>query len=842
MLSLIAAVILYTNLTSTVERILPSGESVYERVVSYGNADVRFVGASATSRLTLTGGATAATSPIDNRPTTSYSSAFRFDVPVDFANDDANGGVRYIYAGGSFFTRPVRLVNSTQPLSIRRVKTQTVSFSGAECTADFSKAQSLSLGVIGTSYNGIVFTVSYGATAKLPRTTIAKGSTLEVKGSNAAVDVAGELRMYDDMYMNGSTPTYTKLVVYNYGSLVCDEFIQGPQNGSAVSIVSNGRFTALEGITVSSSNGAAFGATNCTLRTKNLNLYGEATAKLGGNITLDVSSITTLVGRVEFASGSVLTAKGNGAVSFLEGAKLPELRLQDGAQLVFRAADPPNPRQGEVVRYEDFGAKGDGVTDDLMAIVSAHQYANGLKLPVRANDRATYYIGGDSTAVEIKTNTDFGKAHFTIDDSSPVSSAHHVFKVTSGESAIGLADRLGPLKKGAKSLGVTLPKTCLVRLIDNRIRHFIRWGTNANDGSDQQEVVVVAADGTIDPATALCWDYPEFSSAVAMPVDDEVLTVRGGVFTTLANQTDRNSYFGRGIQVLRSNTRLEGITHYVRGEEKTGATYNGFVNVSDAAFVEVTNCTFTAHRTYNAGTYDLTATRAAYLAISCCTQTIDILDGAYWGLMGSNFSRNLTLENCVFSRFDAHQGVANAAIRNCTLGYAGINAIGFGTFIVENTTGCGYQFINLREDYGSTWWGEMIVRNCTYIPGGGKGTQATVFGGRNLSNHDFGYECAMPRRIILDRLHIDDRKHPASYAGPYLFANFNPTNTSPRYVAQYPYAVPEKVLINQLTVASGKPLQLSSNPYMFRSVKLIDGLCSEPLSIMLTAKQKENRP
>ena len=41
------------------------------------------------------------------------------------------------------------------------------------------------------------------------------------------------------------------------------------------------------------------------------------------------------------------------------------------------------------VSYEDFGAIGDGVTDDMPAIVKAHEYANTEGLPVRAKDGAT---------------------------------------------------------------------------------------------------------------------------------------------------------------------------------------------------------------------------------------------------------------------------------------------------------------------------------------------------------------------------------------------------------------------------------------------------------------------
>ena len=43
----------------------------------------------------------------------------------------------------------------------------------------------------------------------------------------------------------------------------------------------------------------------------------------------------------------------------------------------------------DVVTYERFGAKGDGKTDDLSAIVAAHESANARGLPVKARSDAS---------------------------------------------------------------------------------------------------------------------------------------------------------------------------------------------------------------------------------------------------------------------------------------------------------------------------------------------------------------------------------------------------------------------------------------------------------------------
>ena len=78
----------------------------------------------------------------------------------------------------------------------------------------------------------------------------------------------------------------------------------------------------------------------------------------------------------------------------------------------------------------------------------------------------------------------------------------------------------------------------------------------------------------------------------------------------------------------------------------------------------------------------------------------------------------------------------------------------------------------------------------------------------------------MPERIVIDTLHIDDRNHPENYQGPAIFANFNRSLTSESYVEKYPYVRTKEVVLRNVTTASGKPLRLSDNPFMFKDVRV----------------------
>lgn len=484
----------------------------------------------------------------------------------------------------------------------------------------------------------------------------------------------------------------------------------------------------------------------------------------------------------------------------------------------------------DYITYEDFGAVGDGRADDQKAIVAAHAAANEKGLPVKAGAGRTYYIGKGAEVAVIKTDVDFGTANFVIDDRVLDDLRAAIFRIAPSRAPFPVKG-VTKLARGADRLGVSLPSTCLLEIQNSNVKQYIRYGLNQNKGSSQREVFLADPSGAIDPRTPIIWDYFAVTRLMAHPVDARPLVVRGGRFTTIANQSEsKYRYHSRGIFVNRSNVRIEGLRHYVTGEGENGAPYGGFVSISFSANVTVTGCLFTAHKTYRTigaagkpvsmGSYDISANNSVNVSYIGCRQTTDINDGRYWGLFGSNYCKNLLYDDCAFSRFDAHMGVANATVRNSTLGYMGINAIGFGTFLVENSTVRCTNFINLRSDYGSTWNGELIIRNCTFVPGNGRPVVGTLVNGSSTDWHDFGYPCHMPRRIVVDGLRIDDSHHPEKYAGPRIFGQFSRKNIAPGYVERFPYHVTEEVVLRNVKTTSGKKLNLSPNRHMFRNVKI----------------------
>ena len=481
-----------------------------------------------------------------------------------------------------------------------------------------------------------------------------------------------------------------------------------------------------------------------------------------------------------------------------------------------------------MVRYSDFGARGDGKTDDMDAIAATHAFAGQYGLRVKADEEATYYISGKARTAVIRTDTDFGTAAFIIDDTNVEDRNAPVFLVSSGLAPFELKG-ISSLRRDQAKIDVSLPGTCLITVTNADVRHYIRFGPNQDNGSAQTDIFVADKDGRVDMDAPIIWDFDRITGITALPIDEKTLTITGGRFTTIANQAEsKYTYYSRNMAIRRSNVVVDGLEHRVTGEGDHGAPYGGFINIGDCAYVTVKNTVLTGHMTYRTigsagepvsmGSYDISVNRALNVSFVNCSQTNDINDTRYWGILGSNYCKNLLYDHCVFSRFDAHKGVANATIRNSTLGHMGINAIGSGTLTVENTTVRGWSFINLRSDYGSTWQGTFIIRNCIFVPA--RPARVALIGGSYSGQHDFGYTCYMPERITIENLKIDDSNHPEDYQGPAIFTDFNPQMTGDTYVEQFPYVRTREVILRNVITASGKPLRVSDNPFMFRDVKV----------------------
>jgi len=158
-------------------------------------------------------------------------------------------------------------------------------------------------------------------------------------------------------------------------------------------------------------------------------------------ILLPLYSLLTL------AQGQTKNPNENVVITYKENNTL--VRTDENGKLLINVSkkDFSKIKANGMVRYSDFGASGDGKTDDMDAIAAAHEFANQHDLSVKADNGARYYISGKNRTAVIMTNTDFGTADFIIDDTNVENRNASVFLVSSLRSS-GAAMNTDPICPG----------------------------------------------------------------------------------------------------------------------------------------------------------------------------------------------------------------------------------------------------------------------------------------------------------------------------------------------------------------------------------------------------------
>ena len=440
----------------------------------------------------------------------------------------------------------------------------------------------------------------------------------------------------------------------------------------------------------------------------------------------------------------------------------------------------------KTVCYEDFGAVGDGVANDCVAIRKAHEYANENGLDVVCEGEKTYYIGPMTKAIPILTNVNWGKATFIVDDSkiAPLLEVDGIKLRGVGLFVLPSPGGMGPIegldewkekvnaeggldKDTFKKIDVNFGEKVLLRLFNDEHRNYIRYGVNQNSGAIQAETIVVDKDGNLDPNTPLMYDYEKVTRIEAYKIDVEPLVIEGGTFITypfLTNEPQHYYAYGRNISCNRSNVTFKNIVHKLDREGEYnydsntgdyGCPYGGFFSAGLCNNILYDSCTPCAHVVYKGfngagmGTYDVSSHGTINLTYKNCAQEhnnfFNIGGPSWrWGVMGSSGNKNVAFIDCKLTRFDAHNGVHNVRLINSDIRMVRTN--GSGDFIMDNCKMYSRLLIGLREDYGGSLRGNIVIKDVTLDPQGA----SPILISNTWYNHYFGYPTFMPETIIID--------------------------------------------------------------------------------------------
>ncbi len=436
------------------------------------------------------------------------------------------------------------------------------------------------------------------------------------------------------------------------------------------------------------------------------------------------------------------------------------------------------------VFYSDFGAKADGKTNDFYAMKAAHDFANANGGTVYATPRATYYIsetGGET--ITVKTNVNFQGAHVIIDDKaiSPTGPERRapIFTLLRECELITLDEESDevkalnaacPLNLETKKLPLSFGYPAMIIPENDERKVYIRVGSSPTSGDSQRELVVIDEDGNINEKTPILIEYEKVTRLLVYRIDDEPITFENVKFTTLANEAPRRypSYL-RNIYINRSNVTVRNLKHYVVGEGDNGAPYSGFINPRQMNNFLCENCILSSHKTYEMedrhaymGSYDIGGEDANELYYKNCNEA-NFFEWGNWGIMGSNYCKNITYDGCMLSRFDAHAGVYNATIIDSELD--AIRLTGGGKFTLKNVKMHSDLLISLREDFGCTWRGDIEIENVRFF---NKRENVFLFGALFYPHHNFGYQAYYPQNVKIKNVSL---RNPAAL---YLFNDITP--------------------------------------------------------------------
>ena len=376
------------------------------------------------------------------------------------------------------------------------------------------------------------------------------------------------------------------------------------------------------------------------------------------------------------------------------------------------------------------------------------------------------------------------------------------------------ADKVTSLKPGDTNIGYAPGRAMLVYVKSTERYINYRYGSNASDGVAINEILLVDEFGNIDPSTPVQWTYTKLTTVTAYEVDTDPIKISGldknGNIASSYESYVNNSLTitiphyvtcGRDITIQRSNATIEGIDRFFTEEPAKGYdsgnrrfAYN-FISVQWCSNATIKDMLVMNHNNQKGasgtgqGSYEFDGSDAnATSWINCRTKNMfsNSSDGSvaaypiYRGLFGTNRMRNMYLKDCYLNSFDAHTGAYNVTIEDSTLEH--MNFVGGGDINIKNviiytstystktynasilssSTTLGFAF-NLRDDYGSSWNGNVYVDGLTVRYGKGQTSNITIFRG-SYKNQYYGFDSTyVPQDIVINNFHT--QQYEASVSG-----------------------------------------------------------------------------
>lgn len=380
---------------------------------------------------------------------------------------------------------------------------------------------------------------------------------------------------------------------------------------------------------------------------------------------------------------------------------------------------------GTVLRFRDFGVKGDG-TDETDKIITAINKASLTGSKLVADYGSKFKISG-SGSINCYYSIDWNNSVIDIDDFTgkinllrPSSLAPRILSNDSPEiQAIrdkGQTIWGGVINAWATNTSLANYYICINTTVDAFEYRNVKYKQKARNRLYRGGILEKSTDYPIDPQT--------IDTIELYPVPDTTTEFKNVIFKKTSDPRDL-------LYVEHSKIKISGIRFLHGGS--TVSTGMIWLNSSNCFDMEWGDIESPYGQKFLSNPSDPGSVLASYtfrIADSYNCYLHDIRsNGGEWGTIGTDEVTNCLVERCTLSRYDSHRPFhGSLTIQNSVIGMRGLSIQGAGekvlldnvTFmdnsINEFTPNFGLpRIIDTRGDAGGFCDAELIVRNCTIV-------------------------------------------------------------------------------------------------------------------------------
>lgn len=339
------------------------------------------------------------------------------------------------------------------------------------------------------------------------------------------------------------------------------------------------------------------------------------------------------------------------------------------------------------VNVDDFGAVGDGVTDDRNAFIMAIEVAEKTGATLTASNKSYFVSAGE---IRLSCSVDLNYATVITEFNDRINTM--IFRISSGGTSKSYAQ--APFTKKAVTDQTLYGKSF-------RVTSPLKIGTAVSLDRFHNQLMVCGDNGEFENSeyyTAIINGNYELTN-----IQD---SVRTNTFFKNANFVNNGIFDGGFIRCEKNNTTIENIK--IKSNPSSVDAYSCIV-VADCAYCEINNINGT----------EVYSTQPSYiLALLRCSDitvnrlnTVNNSTGA-WGAFESISCTNTTFKNSSTKRYDAHyEMMGKITVDNCILELVNLS-MGWGELSISNCVI--NNIIQTRGDFCDAFSGIINVYNCVF--------------------------------------------------------------------------------------------------------------------------------